>query len=649
DSVFVKNLSSETELRLAGSDILHLLPASSLRRVSEEFAMAGVYPNPTEFECDIDFIITKPAFTIIEITDVGGKILVQHKEFLNDAYYRFTLSGIGSGVYVLNIRSDSFIYQTKIVGTGRSNQPCLRKTIVAENTQQQTTGATAHYSGKSTIDMLYAFGDILFFEAISDDGHRTIATLKLTADDETVTDHTVYFGFYSCVDAELYMYSIVKIGGHFWMAEDLNTPWFSDTSTIENIPDSTAWAASSQAACCNYGNNASLQTLYNWYAATDGRKICPDGWHLPADFEWQRLEAYIGMSVDEQGANGWRGDGTAALLKESGTQNWLSQSGTDINLSGFSARPAGMRNFAGLYLYSEKNAVWWTATENRDNTAWCRALQFDSNAVYRKDGLKNMGLAVRCIKNYPPEVITGPVNETTDTSVVVSVKLLNNGGAEVTEKGVVWSQNPVPLAEANEGAVLYDGDDEIFELLLPGLTAGSEYYYRAYAVNEVGVGYGSIETFSTSGALVTPPVVVTIEVIDITHNSAGSGGNVISDGGAPVTARGVVWAPFSNPSLEFNQGYTTDGSGTGEFFSTITGLGQSTSFYVCAYATNSAGTTYGNVIEFTTLSAGFVCGETYVDSRDGNEYSTVQIGNQCWLAENLKYLPSVVAPTSSSS
>jgi hypothetical protein len=94
------------------------------------------------------------------------------------------------------------------------------------------------------------------------------------------------------------------------------------------------------------------------------------------------------------------------------------------------------------------------------------------------------------------------------------------------------------------------------------------------------------------------PVVITRTASSITATSAVSGGNVTSHGGAPVTARGVCWSTSPNPTTADN--HTTDGTGTGIFTSSMTGLTPNTTYYVRAYATNSIGTAYGNQVTFTT-------------------------------------------------
>ena len=89
-------------------------------------------------------------------------------------------------------------------------------------------------------------------------------------------------------------------------------------------------------------------------------------------------------------------------------------------------------------------------------------------------------------------------------------------------------------------------------------------------------------------------------IYDITSTTAKSGGNISSDGGASITARGVCWSKKPSPSLDDNEGKTMDGAGTGEYTSTLTNLTPDTTYFLRAYATNSAGTAYGTEIPFST-------------------------------------------------
>ena len=104
----------------------------------------------------------------------------------------------------------------------------------------------------------------------------------------------------------------------------------------------------------------------------------------------------------------------------------------------------------------------------------------------------------------------------------------------------------------------------------------------------------------TSGTDPTIPSVTTTAISSITHNSAQSGGNVTNDGEASVTARGVCWATTNPPDTDDNT--TSNGTGEGVFISSLTGLSPQTQDYVRSYATNTAGTGYGNTLDFWTFS-----------------------------------------------
>lgn len=127
------------------------------------------------------------------------------------------------------------------------------------------------------------------------------------------------------------------------------------------------------------------------------------------------------------------------------------------------------------------------------------------------------------------------------------------------------------------------------------------------------------------------PDVTTLEVTDITPVSAKTGGIVSAEEGQQVISKGVVWNTSGKPTYENYEGRTNQGEGPGDFNSTLTNLLPETTYYVRAYAVSSEGTGYGKEVSFVTLS-----GENTVMDADGNIYLTVTLGNQVWMAENLR-------------
>ncbi len=126
------------------------------------------------------------------------------------------------------------------------------------------------------------------------------------------------------------------------------------------------------------------------------------------------------------------------------------------------------------------------------------------------------------------------------------------------------------------------------------------------------------------------PVLSTALVANITATEAESGGDVTSDGGVPITERGICYSLSHAPTTADSK-IIASGT-TGPFISNLTGLTTNTICYVRAYATNSIGTAYGNEISFTPVFPN--CGT--ITDVDGNIYKTVTIGTQCWMQGNLK-------------
>jgi hypothetical protein len=171
----------------------------------------------------------------------------------------------------------------------------------------------------------------------------------------------------------------------------------------------------------------------------------------------------------------------------------------------------------------------------------------------------------------------------------------SDGGATVTARGICYAttQNPT----TSNTTISSGTGTGSFSVSITGLTSGVTYYVRAYATNSSGTNYGTQQSFTT----LTVPTLSTTSASAVTATTATTGGNITSDGGATVTARGVCYATTQNPTTSNTT--VSGGTGVGAFTSNLTGLTTNTTYYVRAYATNSAGTNYGSQVSFTTTSA----------------------------------------------
>jgi len=194
-----------------------------------------------------------------------------------------------------------------------------------------------------------------------------------------------------------------------------------------------------------------------------------------------------------------------------------------------------------------------------------------------------------------PTLTTNDPSNVTATSATLGGNYSDDGGASITERGICWNTSPGPTISNNKASEgKGTGSTTIpFSGLIPGTT----YYARAYATNNVGTAYGNEVTFTTPAVLSS---ITTAPIMSITSTSSLSGGTISVDGGGAITARGVCWGIAPGPTI--NNTKTTDGTGLGNFVSSLTALTPGVKYYVRAYATNSAGTAYGNEVSFTTLA-----------------------------------------------
>jgi hypothetical protein len=194
--------------------------------------------------------------------------------------------------------------------------------------------------------------------------------------------------------------------------------------------------------------------------------------------------------------------------------------------------------------------------------------------------------------NNAPIVITNGVSDIDQTSAKGDGEVVNSGGLSVIERGFCWSTTPSPTI--NDNQVAYGSGLGQFWGNMTNLTPRTKYYFRAYAKNDLGVGYGDIISFTT----IDLPTVVTTDAINIQATSFVASGNVTDDGGVPLTSKGMCWGVTPNPTITGS--HTSDGDQIGEFTSNITNLNLNTTYYIRAYATNSLGTSYGQQIVVKT-------------------------------------------------
>jgi uncharacterized protein (TIGR02145 family) len=195
-------------------------------------------------------------------------------------------------------------------------------------------------------------------------------------------------------------YNTISIGSQCWTKENLKVTMYKDGTAIPldatggSSGTSGVWQGLTTGAYTIYSNEASSGTnatkygyLYNWFAATDIRGLCPTGWHLPTDAEWTTLTDYLG-GLSAAGGK----------MKSTGT-TWNSPNTDATNSSLFSGLPGGSRSWNGTFTGVGTTAFFWSATAFDSSYAFLRRLDGSVGAVHSSYYDKPMGTSIRCLKD----------------------------------------------------------------------------------------------------------------------------------------------------------------------------------------------------------------------------------------------------------
>ena len=382
-------------------------------------------------------------------------------------------------------------------------------------------------------------------------------------------------------------YNTIIIGNQEWMAQNLKVTKYQNGTQIQNTNTTNGgdWVFNTSGSWCYYDNDGSKDEvfgkLYNYFAVSDTNGLCPTGWRIPTLSDWDTL--YSDKSI------------IGKVSKESGSAHWIGQNFMSMNSSNTGTNDNGLTIVPGGFRYGMSSSP-------RDDNGNIRQSEgpFSSFGNYGSYWSKDLAL--------------------------------NSSVTDISGNGLVWG--------------VY------FKLDSDGLT-------KVEDQKEVGHSVRCVRNLS----LVALPKIKTDTITDITFDSAISGGEVFVDGNLRVAKRGVCYSTTPSPTYTENNS-TSDSLGFGKFTSVLTGLSANTTYYVRAYALRYTGqlvnmfadihhinnntnivitdTIYGEVKSFTTKPDPRVIvfnpNLTYgsVTDVDGNAYNTIIIGNQEWMAENLK-------------
>ncbi|MBK8504692.1 MAG: fibrobacter succinogenes major paralogous domain-containing protein [Saprospiraceae bacterium] len=193
-------------------------------------------------------------------------------------------------------------------------------------------------------------------------------------------------------DVDSYTYQTDTIGSQIWMKENLKTAKFRNGDPIPEVDSGSSWAALTTGAFCWYENDGDSEyaygKLYNWYAVNDSRKLCPVGWHIPTEADWNALITFLG-GVNLAGGK----------MKETGLQLWDDPNTGATNESGFSGLAGGLRNFSGNFVFMGGSGSWWGTPAGNFGDAYTQSLNTNTTSAVNYYEDRRSGASVRCIKD----------------------------------------------------------------------------------------------------------------------------------------------------------------------------------------------------------------------------------------------------------
>jgi uncharacterized protein (TIGR02145 family) len=345
---------------------------------------------------------------------------------------------------------------------------------VYSDTLQNLTPSTTYYvRAYATNSVGTSYGSELNFTTVSLPGLRCPGT-------PTVID----------IDGNIY--NTVQIGTQCWTQSNLKVSKYRNGDNIPTGLSDAQWGSTTSGAYAIYNNDpvndALYGKLYNWYAVTDSRGLCPTGWHVPSDGEWTTLITFLGGESVAGGA-----------MKSTATQptpgGWNAPNTGATNSSGFTGLPGGYRDSGGGFFFLGDGGSWWSSSGAGSGNAWHRGLGSNVAVAGRGSNPRRDGGSVRCLKNTLPQVNTTSITNVTPSSALATGEVISDGGDQNTTRGFCYSTTSNPII-SNDTTMNGTGLG-VYSVTLQNLTPSTTYYVRAYATNSVGTSYGN-ELYFTS-------------------------------------------------------------------------------------------------------------------------------------------------------
>jgi uncharacterized protein (TIGR02145 family) len=440
DSVVVENATKNTSIKLNGNDTLVLTKMVNANQVflaNKPFHLKA-YPNPSESFINIQFQTNQSEPVIVTVYNLRGSALASQKWNSHQGNHSFQIKNLSAGMYLVQVSSENYSERIKVIS-------------LQNNTGIPEIGAIRYEetTGKNLLTKSATSAQLLGYEEYDNIVVRvwpTLAPWELTRGfvmdaEETPLDENSEFviTYQKCEDSCGNVYNTVELGDQIWMAENFRCA--TKNSWVYNDDE----------------NNTEIYgRLYTW---EDALNNAPEGWHLPSNEEWNKMQEYVQNTYDDnlpvvlKSKTGWLPD-----------ENQNPTNGTDA--SGFNMMPAGARWFLdGTFYAAGESAYFWTSTKYDTIRARMRKFTSSDTEVGENASKVGYGFSVRYIKDKPIEegevLVSGSLDESLlDIIDFGEMKISSVNDSSVFQADGSFNVNSHQFDNGEQPPILISKDDE---------------------------------------------------------------------------------------------------------------------------------------------------------------------------------------------
>jgi len=397
DSINIENLTQGGDTTLFAPDHVLVLyyylgVGDGLHAGHDQLTVYPNYPNPFTDETSFRVNVPGEERISLRVTDLRGAQVAMYEDRFPRGEHAFGFSPGGEGVYLLTVTGTTSSSTLKMVCL--NNRVRDRAGIIYRGMSSNLKRGSSDHGN---MGFVFSLGDQLQYTGYAkttSNFHASDVLMDSPDNDKTYT-FSVTEGYpCSSVKALIHggqLYTTIWIGSQCWMKQNLNagTMILGGTQQSNNGLVEKYCYNNDLSNCAVYGGMYQWLEMMKYTTAPGAQGICPTGWHIPTDSEYTTLGNVMG---------GWEFAG--GRLKETGFSHWSAPNTAATNESGFTALPAGNRDYYGNFYEKGTQNTLWTSSEVNYDEAWFRRIYYDNDDLNSDYVSKALGFSARCIKNY---------------------------------------------------------------------------------------------------------------------------------------------------------------------------------------------------------------------------------------------------------